>query len=127
MKARARTLWLDVCSRIGEEINIEHPIVEWLVQYAAELISRYTPREPFGKTARERWKGSKSNRPLACFGECIWYLPAEHQPGCYPTLGEKLKDGVLLGLRPESNEVFVGTPEGVKLARTVRRKPEGLR
>ena len=27
-----------------------------------------------------------------------------------------MKDGLWLGLKPESNEVFVGTAEGVKLA-----------
>ena len=63
VKARARTLMLDLCERIGEAISIEHPIVEWLVQYAAELISRFEPREPFGRAARERWRGSRSNRP----------------------------------------------------------------
>ena len=42
-------------------------------------------------------------------------------------MGEKWKDGVWLGIKPESNEIYIGTAEGVRLARSVRRKPEGIR
>ena len=37
VEGKARTLMLALCDRIQEEISIEHPIIESLVQYSAEL------------------------------------------------------------------------------------------
>ena len=54
--------------------------MEWMVQYSAELISRYSPKRD-GKTARHLWKGSQCDRPVACFGESVWWLPPERKTG----------------------------------------------
>ena len=57
----------------------------------------------------------------------FWFRPPQNKAGNFAKLEERFQDGVWLGLRPGSNEVWIGTPSGVVLARTVRRKPDNLR
>ena len=82
---------------------------------------------PSGRQCASAGEVRSPNRPFACFGGCVWWLPPEHCPGDFPNSSEKWKDGVWMGLTPESNEVYIGTAEGVKVARSVRRTPEALR
>ena len=37
---------------------------------------------------------------------------------------DNFKEGIFLGMRMKSDEVIIGTPQGVVKARTVRRRPE---
>ena len=72
-----------------------------------------------GMTAYRRLKGRNFRREVCEFGECIWYLKPTSR-------GLKLQSrwggGIWLGVRDESNEAYVGTPEGVLKVRTIRRK-----
>ena len=68
-----------------------------------------------------RDKGRKGRREVCEFGESILYMPADalDQPNMQP----RWLHGLWLGLRPESDEVLVGTTEGVFKARSIKRKP----
>ncbi len=53
----------------------DHPIVPWLVMYAASVINR--GREDHeGFNPLRRWKGREFSRPVAELGECGHYSPA---------------------------------------------------
>ena len=72
-------------------------------------------------TAFRRWKGRDFHRYVAEFGECVWYLKSgsagtnKFDPRWY--------EGVWLGIRDETGEAIIGTPDGVVKCRDFRRKP----
>ena len=49
-------------------------VLTWMARWAAELITEYGTRHD-EKTAYERIRGSACKKPIAMFGEAIWYLP----------------------------------------------------
>ena len=59
--------------RYKSRIREDHPIMPWLVRYSAVLINISKIGDD-GRTAYERRKGKKFNRPLPEIGECIYYL-----------------------------------------------------
>ena len=73
----------------------------------------------------QRLRGEKLHPDLIEFGECVHYLPLSHLE-----LGKaeaRWKDGVFLGIRLESGEKLIGTPEGVFKVRSLRRRIESER
>jgi hypothetical protein len=107
-------------SRLGVRIQGDHVVVPWLVMHAGSVICRRRVDNE-GMTPYRRWRGRPFNRPVAEFGECIWYLPAN-------TAGinkyeVRWQEGVWLGIRMESGETIVGTELGVVKCRDFRRKP----
>jgi hypothetical protein len=107
-------------SRLGVRIQGDHVVVPWLVMHAGSVICRRRVDNE-GMTPYRRWRGRPFNRPVAEFGECIWYLPAN-------TAGinkyeVRWQEGVWLGIRMESGETIVGTELGVVKCRDSRRKP----
>ena len=93
--------------------------IPWIVKHAAALLNRFQLGLD-GMTPHRRLRGKKFNRAMVEFGECIWYL----KPG---TKGKYKKDtrwanGVFLGVREESGEYVIGTPEGVIKCGSCKRK-----
>lgn len=91
----------------------------WLARHAGGGKSRLQIGED-DKTAYQRLKGRRLFGEWVEFGECVWFLLPK-------SLGRskaesRWGDGVWLGFRDESNEVFIGTLQGVVKGRTVRRK-----
>jgi len=91
------------------EIDPTHNISPWMVEYAAQLLSRYKVGED-GKTPYERIKGKKFKTPLVTFGERVRFLKSE-------SVGKNKWDcrwshGIFLGIRETSGEYLLGTKEG---------------
>ncbi len=107
-------------SSVGRRIDEEHPIVPWLVMYAASVINRGRKTHE-GFTAFRRW-GRGFINPVAEFGECMRYAPVF--TAGMSKLDVSWVDGVWLGIQLESGESIIGTPEGVVKARDCRRKPD---
>ena len=71
-------------------------------------------------TAHKRLREKEFKKEIFKIGECVWFLrpkskgkeKAEH----------RWLNGLWLGIREESGEYMVGTPEGVFKVSTVRRK-----
>lgn len=59
-------------SRLGLKLNSMHPVLCWLVEHAADLLTKYQVSSD-GKTGYERWKGKKYNREMIEFGEKVHY------------------------------------------------------
>ena len=64
-----------------------------------------------GKTARQRLRGRTFKSPVVEFGACVWYLRLKSAGK--DKMNTRWGSGVWLGIREETNEVFVGTDEGV--------------
>ena len=97
--------------RYGQEVDSRSPTLHWLVRHAASLITRYQVGSD-GRTAYERWKGKQHKKELAEFGECVHF---RHSTAAKkPTkLEAQWEDGIWLGIADKSDEVYVGTAEGV--------------
>ena len=89
-----------------------------MISHAASVINKYQVGQD-GKTNHRRWKGKDFDRPICEFGECIIALRLDSRGK------EKSKVrwflGVFLGVREETGELIVGTPEGIVKARDFRR------
>ena len=77
-----------------------------------------------GKTAYSRLKGKAFRRELVPFGECVHFVPVVTRNVRLNKLAAKWRDAIFLGIKESSGEYFVGTPDGVFRARSVKRKPD---
>ena len=116
---QVRVLRAGLQSRLDMVIRTSHPMLTWLVQHAADCLSKYQVGED-GKTAYERLKGKKFSRPLVEFGEKVHYKKNTkgHKDN---KLDIKWGEGYFLGFYWKTSEALIGTPEGVKRAGTIRR------
>ena len=67
-------------------------------------------------------RGRRCKIPLAIIGEKIWYRPMDKYKD-RSKLEARWEDGVWLGISRESNEILVGTKDGVMRAYAITRRP----
>ena len=105
-------------SRIGIRISGESAVVPWLVMHSARTLDRFNIGLD-GKAPYRRWKGKDFRREIAEFCEIVMYL----KPGTrgQDTFNSRWERGVWLGVRDESGEIIIATPEGVVKARNFKR------
>ena len=114
-----RVLRAGLQGRLDMVIRGSHPVMTWLVQHAADCISKYQVGED-GKTGYERLKGKPFSRPSVEFGEKVHFKKSakgqkEHK------LDMKWNEGHFLGFHWRTSEAIVGTKEGIRRAGTIRR------
>jgi len=105
------------------ELNENDEIMQWIIRWAAMLVSRFVIGED-GKTGYERRRGRRCNIPVVRCGEKVLYRElkkGKHVPG---KLEVRMHEGLWLGHARISNEVLIGTKEGVVRAYDVRLLPE---
>ena len=71
-------------------------------------------------TSYRRLKGRNFGKEVVDIGECVWYLKPKSKGR--KKLESRWGSGVWLGIRDETNEVMIGTQEGIIKVRTIRRK-----
>ena len=109
----ARTLKDRLEYRIGKALNPKSPILGWMIEYVGILyiIYSYDEKAQDGITAFRKIKGR-------CFGECVDYrVKTNHK------LEPRWDNGILLGVRLHTTEKIIGTPQGVVVVQSIRRKP----
>ena len=118
---QVRVMIIDLEEKLKCKISAKHPIMSWLVEHAAFIVS-YVQVGTDGKTPYERHKGKKASFNLCAFGENIYYMPlkGKDRPG---KRNPRYLDGIWLGISEVNGEVFVGTPEGIQRTRSVLRRP----
>ena len=95
-------------------------MLPWLVACASSLVNKFTVGED-GKTGHQRARGRKFSKPLPEFGECVMFartLPKND----YNKLEAQWESGVYLGINDMSQELIMGTSEGVVKATEFRHK-----
>ena len=76
----ARTLKLCLEDRVGAKIPSTHPVLDWLVQYSAILLTKCQPNGEDLKTGYERLHGEPANDRVPEFGEVVYlFVPARHR------------------------------------------------
>ena len=107
--------------RINAKLDIGDSIWAWLVEYASYLLNRLEVGKD-GKTAYERNKGKHAKVQGVEFGEAILW---KRRPvgGALGKLAIMWKDGIFLGVKGTTNEIIIGSGEGIYRTRTILRKP----
>ena len=98
--------------------------VLFIAEYASYLVNKLEVGKD-GKTAWERSRGKRGVVMAVEFGEkVLWRVK---QSGKLAKMSPKWELGVFVGVRAESGEVWVATPEGIHTVRAVRRLPREKR
>ena len=125
ISGQARVLLDALESRCGVEIEYGHPILCYIIEYAAFLINRFEVGHD-GRTPYERCKGKKAKTMGIEFGEAVlWKRKAVG--GALGKLSSTWDDGIYLGVRGRSGEMIVADGKGVWKTRSIQRKPVGER
>ena len=119
-----KTILSSLESRWGVRVAREHPVYPWVLDGAADLMTRYAHVGDLGKTAVQLIRVSKSSRNIAQFGEKILYKPLKLSGHHRGNMEDTFLDGIFLGMRLRSDEILVGTTRGVSKTRTQRKRVE---
>ena len=107
--------------KAGVEIGGTDPILHWAVRWAAMVCSRYLVGVD-GKTGWERRRGRKCRVPVCLFWEKVRYKEIRKSKNKKHHLETEEREGIWLGHARSSNEVYIGTRNGVVRAYKVKRR-----
>ena len=116
----ARTLKDHVEFKIEKMINPKSPLLPWLVDYVGILYAplSFDEKSKDGMTPFRKLKGRDRVISLPSFGECVDYrVRTQHK------LEARWDIGIYLGIRLHATEKIIGTPQGVVVVQSIRRKP----
>ena len=119
-----RTNKLDLERRLGMVVPQDHPVMTWLVECSAWMVTIRT-RGVDGLTAYQRVRGRDYTKRVVPFGELVLvHLPAkgpERRAG--GALDARTKEGVVLGYGTVSNSYCVFVDNAVRYCRSIQRMP----
>ena len=110
----------------GLKLEAEDAILQLLIRWAAMNPSRFLVGQD-GKTGIERRRGRKCKIPVVPFGEKVWYKKIREGKSQEDKMEIEWEEGLWLGHNRNSNEVLVGTKEGVVKAYALKRMEEDKR
>ena len=119
-----RTLKLCVEARLDRYVPVSHALIPWLLQHTC-LILNVRSRGDDGLTAWERARGRPFNQRLVGFVEKVMYKLPSKGPQSQPdgNMGALWADGIFLGYDRNSNTYIVGNADGVRMSRSLARRP----
>ena len=109
--AMVRTLLSALEGNLLQSVPIEHPVVQWLVRYAGELIARCRVRSD-GWAAFRKLNCDDPSKPFAEFGECILIQPLKTAT-TRTKYCDRWVEGVWLGTRFKTCEHNIGATDGL--------------
>ena len=123
--------WLDATNdALKSKIPVTHDLLPWLIEHVCSIDRRVSVGAD-GKTPLERLRGRRGRDCVAEFAESVHYMPLRgdisDQRRAKANFEPRFSDGIFLGLTDRSDELIVFGAEGVRKARTIKRKPEGER
>ncbi len=121
VEGHVRTLKLHTENRIGQTIPPGHPVVHWMIEYAAELINMFKIIHK-RTTPREALRGKHTLRRLAEFGENVLWLPETWESGRMEKLEPQFEPGIWLGVCLRTDEAIVRASSGIVRAGMVKRQ-----
>ena len=113
-----RTIKCHIESRTQEPLGDDSPIMPWLVEHAGCILSRCQKGRD-GKTPFVRLYGKKPTQEFVPFGEKVLARQINTEPR--NRMNPRNQYGILLGMRNNSAECFIGNADGVFRAREIRR------
>ena len=126
MREFTRVLKEQLVDKTGIDIEAHSGVTLWMIRWAAMLCSRYLVGKD-GRTPYERRRGRKCKMPVICFGEKVWYKELRETKERKDKFESEWAEGIWLGHSRASNEMLIGTREGVVRAYAVKRQDEDQR
>ena len=122
LKGQLRTMKLGLEMRLQRRVPEEHPLIAWLVEHAAWLLTARLRGED-GKTPYQRIRGRPCTKKLVEFGERVLYKLPGKGPRAEEraTLDARWQHGLTLGFTRHTNQYFIWTGEQVAHGRAVMR------
>ena len=118
-----RAIRLSIESRYKCKLPIDHYMVAWIANHAAFCVNRFEIAHD-GRTAYQRVRGKPFSGIVCELGENVHALKCKRSPVPHRyKYDTRWFEGVFLGFKGLTNEFLIGTPDGVKAVRTIRRKP----
>ena len=103
-----RTCKLALEARISARIPSASPIMHWMVEHAASLLTKYHVGSD-GRTGYARLHGRETKEKLVEFGETImWFVPRKLRA----KLDARWRYGIWLGRALNSDDNYIGTRNG---------------
>ncbi len=119
-----RTLKLCMEARLDKYVPINHALIPWLLQHTC-LVLNVRCRGTDGLSAWMRARGRPFNQRLVGFAEKVLYKLPSKGPHSQPdgNMGALWADGIFLGYDRNSNTYIIGNADGVKMSRSLARRP----
>ena len=117
---QVRVLRRGLEQRLGVRLSGKHPVTAWLVEHAADLLSKYQIGDD-GKTGYERWKGKRFQQEEVEFGEKIHYRENLKARAKQLKLEARWGEGFYLGRWWRTGEAIIGTASGILRGGSIRR------
>ena len=119
---QVRALRLETEKRWNTRFTTTSPLMAWAVLHAAWLHNRHQPVR--GRTLFEAVQGHRYGGVIYNFAEAV--MVREADLAGVPKMDPRWSMGVWMGRTSDSDEQNVGTPRGVKYARSVKPIVEGV-
>ena len=119
-----RSNYNDLERLIGKHVPLSHPVMSWLVEYSAWMVTVRVPG-PDGQTAHERVRGRPFTKRLIGFAEKVMtQLPTKGpEREERADLAARWVDAIVLGYGNTSFTYWVFDGESVAQRRSIQRKP----
>ena len=119
VQGQIRTLRDAVETKYGKRMDGHNAAIPWMVQRAAGILNRYRVGRD-GRAAYHIVKGRRLQRDTVEFGECVWYL--KPKSAARNKADMRCEEGIWLGIKDKSGDMYFGTELGVINVRSKRRK-----
>ena len=104
-----RTMKHALETRLGAKIPCSHPIMRWMLEHAATLLTNYHVSGDDQLTGYHRLHGHACNHRIPEFGETVmWFVPRR----CRQKLDPRWRYGAFVGRSWNSDQNFVALPDG---------------
>jgi len=125
VRGMLRTLRLDLESRIERQVPVVHPLMHWLVELSATIITAMKVMDD-GLTPWARTRGRPFPMRGFCFGEKVMYKLPSKGPKANPdgSAGSRWREALFMGYSRSSNTYVVATDDGMAYPRSLERVPE---
>eukprot|EP00439_Symbiodinium_sp_Y106_P005152 s6843_g1.t1 len=100
------------------ELPKDSVIFPWMIEYAGVLHTLFSQEDSEGMTPFQKLTGRTWQIALPSFGEIV-----DYRRRAKSKLDARWQEGVYLGLRLTSSEKIIGTPSGILVVQSIRRKP----
>ena len=118
VQGQVRTMKYALEQSAGGELPKDSVIFPWMIEYAGVLHTLFSQEDSEGMTPFQKLKGRTWQIALPSFGEIV-----DYRRRAKSKLDARWQEGVYLGLRLTSSEKIIGTPSGILVVQSIRRKP----
>ena len=118
VQGQVRTMKYALEQSVGGELPKDSVIFPWMIEYAGVLHTLFSQEDSEGMTPFQKLKGRTWQIALPSFGEIV-----DYRRRAKSKLDARWQEGVYLGLRLTSSEKIIGTPSGILVVQSIRRKP----